>query len=140
MRNEPQFNLLPNNLQRSLATHMFQPFPASPLPLIPVPPRAKERLREALATIRFNHIVAAIVNGMSVHYLQKDVRYLTGEDPASTLATRHSFSEDAPRAAAWLKAQFEALGAECDLKHFAEGYAPNVIWLVLMISEVEGSF
>ncbi|KAH9887061.1 Zn-dependent exopeptidase [Cubamyces lactineus] len=105
----------------------YIPFTASPLPLIPVPPRAKERLREALATIRFNHIVAAIVNGISVHHLQKDVRYLTGEDPASTLATRHSFSEDAPRAAAWLKAQFEALGAECDLKHFAEGYAPNVI-------------
>ncbi|KAI0334163.1 Zn-dependent exopeptidase [Cubamyces sp. BRFM 1775] len=105
----------------------YTPFPASPLPLIPVPPRAKERLREALATIRFNHIVAAIVNGISVHHLQKDVRHLTGEDPASTLATRHSFSEDAPRAAAWLKAQFEALGAECELKHFQEGFAPNVI-------------
>ncbi|KAJ8474664.1 hypothetical protein ONZ51_g7073 [Trametes cubensis] len=105
----------------------YTPFPGSPLPLVPVPPRARERLRKALATIRFNHIVAAIVNGISVHHLQNDVRYLTGEDPASTLATRHSFSEDAPRAAAWLKTQFESLGAECELKPFEEGYAPNVI-------------
>ncbi|KAI0370927.1 Zn-dependent exopeptidase [Pilatotrama ljubarskyi] len=89
-------------------------FPASPLPLIPVPPRAKDRLRRALATIRYNHIVASIVNGISVHRLRAHV-------------TRHSFSEDAPRAAAWLKTQFEVSGALCELKPFQQGYAPNVI-------------
>ncbi|KAL1937905.1 hypothetical protein VTO73DRAFT_12655 [Trametes versicolor] len=102
-------------------------FPASPIPLVPVPPRAKERLREALAAIRFNHVVASIVNGISARRLVKDVRYLSGEDPASDLATRHSFSEDAPRAAAWLKSQFEATGASCELRSFMVGFAPNVI-------------
>ncbi|OSD03741.1 Zn-dependent exopeptidase [Trametes coccinea BRFM310] len=105
----------------------YTAFPSSPRPLIPVPRHAKERLRQALARIRFNHVVASIVNGISVHRLQEDVRYLTGEDPASELATRHSFSEDAPRAAAWLKSRFEETGASCDLHYFREGFAPNVI-------------
>ncbi|KAH9856280.1 Zn-dependent exopeptidase [Lenzites betulinus] len=102
-------------------------FPALPTSIIPVPPAAKERLRETLTALRFDHVVASIVNGISMHRLVKDVRYLTGEDPASDIATRHSFSEDAHRAAAWLKTQFEQTGASCELHHFEEGYAPNVI-------------
>lgn len=109
----------------------YAAFPASPRPLIPVPPRAKDRLREALAAIRFDHVVASIVNGISRHHLVQDVRYLTGEDPDSDIVTRHSFSEDAPRAAAWLKARFEETGAACELHYFQEGFAPNVIWCVV---------
>ncbi|KAI9068828.1 Zn-dependent exopeptidase [Trametes sanguinea] len=105
----------------------YTAFPSSPQPLVPVPRHAKERLSQALAELRFNHVVASIANGISVHRLQEDVRYLTGEDPTSELATRHSFSEDATRAAAWLKARFEETGASCELHHFREGFAPNVI-------------
>ncbi|KAI0651356.1 Zn-dependent exopeptidase [Trametes meyenii] len=109
------------------ARWQYTAFPASPLPLVPVPPSAKNRLRAALATLRFDHIVASIVNGISLPHLRKDVRYLSGEDPASALSTRHSFSEDAPRAAEWLKARFEEAGASCELRRFQEGFAPNVI-------------
>ncbi|KAI0632797.1 Zn-dependent exopeptidase [Trametes polyzona] len=102
-------------------------FPASPLPLVPIPPHARKRLRDALAEIRFDHVVASIVNGISVHHLEQDIRYLTGEDDSSDIRTRHSFSADAPRAAEWLKSQFEETGARCELKHFQDGFAPNVI-------------
>ncbi|KAI0830101.1 Zn-dependent exopeptidase [Trametes gibbosa] len=102
-------------------------FPAIPRSIIPVPPEAKLRLREALTTIRFDPAVASVVNGISAGRLVEDVRHLTGEDPASDLATRHSFSEDAHRAAAWLKTQLEQTGASCALRHFEQGYSPNVI-------------
>ncbi|KAI0668922.1 Zn-dependent exopeptidase [Trametes maxima] len=105
----------------------YTAFSASPLLLVPVPPEARDRLRAALTALRFDHVVASIVNGISLHHLQKDVRYLSGEDPASALVTRHSFSEDAPRAAEWLKARFEEAGASCELRDFQEGFAPNVI-------------
>ena len=80
-------------LEANLPQHWtYSTFPSSPLPLVPVPPQAKDRLRAILKTIRFDHLVASIVNGISVNWLQKDVRYLTGEDPASDILTRHSFS------------------------------------------------
>ncbi|RDX44966.1 Zn-dependent exopeptidase [Lentinus brumalis] len=102
-------------------------FPTSPLPLIPVPRPSKERLRKVLPSIRYNHVVAAIVNGISVYHLKKDIQYLTGEDPSSDILSRHSFSEGAIRAAKWLKTRFEESGANCTLEHFQEGFAPNVI-------------
>ncbi|CDO75055.1 hypothetical protein BN946_scf184757.g10 [Trametes cinnabarina] len=116
------------DLDRSLPPYwQYMTFPGSPVPLIPVPRHAKERLRQALADIRFNHVAASIVNGISVHRLRRDVQYLTGEDPASKLETRHSFSEDASRAAEWLKARFRETGASCELQYYREGFAPNVI-------------
>ncbi|KAI8972536.1 Zn-dependent exopeptidase [Trametes punicea] len=102
-------------------------FPDSPVPLIPIPRHAKQRLKDALAKIRYNHVIASVVNGISLSRLRRDVRYLSGEDPTSELVTRHSFSEDAPRAAAWVKSRFEETGAACELKYFQEGFAPNVI-------------
>ncbi len=105
-------------------------FPTSPLPLIPVPRPSKERLRKVLPSIRYNHVVAAIVNGISVYHLKKDIQYLTGEDPSSDILSRHSFSEGAIRAAKWLQTRFEESGANCTLEHFQEGFAPNVIWCV----------
>ncbi len=114
-------------------------FPTSPLPLIPVPRQAKERLREVLPTIRYNHVVAAIVNGISVYHLKKDIQYLTGEDPSSDILSRHSFSEGAMRAAKWLQTRFEESGANCTLEHFQEGFAPNVIWCVVSFNCIHRS-
>ncbi|RPD60846.1 Zn-dependent exopeptidase [Lentinus tigrinus ALCF2SS1-6] len=105
----------------------FSVFPTSPLPLIPVSRRVRERLRDLLPTIRYNHVIAALVNGISVYHLREDIQYLTGEDPSSDILSRHSFSEGAIRAAEWLKVRLEESGASCALEHFQEGFSPNVI-------------
>ncbi|TBU22152.1 Zn-dependent exopeptidase [Dichomitus squalens] len=105
----------------------YSVFPEAPIPLYPVPEEAKQRLREALSTIKFNHVVASIVNGISVYSLRRDIRYLTGEDALSNIVSRHSFSEGVLRAAEWLKEQIEETGASCVLEAFQVGFAPNVI-------------
>ncbi len=57
-----------------------------------------------------------------------DIRFLTGEDGKSGIVSRHSFASGSRTAAAWLKDRFEDTGAECELKPFLSGFAPNVIW------------
>ena len=106
------------------------PLPTSPVPFIPVPSKAVDRVKEILDDLKFDPTVASIVSNISVPQLRSDVRYLTGEHPQSEIVSRHSFSKGVLIAADWLKANFEAHGASCALKPFLSGFAPNVIWCV----------
>ena len=117
----------------SLDLHLPRAWKASPLPtepvsFIPVPPKAVDRVKDILTGIKFDPDVAAIVNNISIEQLRADVRYLTGESPSSEIVSRHSFSQGVHIAAKWLKNNFEAHGATCELENFLSGFAPNVIW------------
>ncbi|KII84088.1 hypothetical protein PLICRDRAFT_95456 [Plicaturopsis crispa FD-325 SS-3] len=101
--------------------------PTSPVPFLPVPAPAVDRVKELLQTFKFDPVVASIVNNISVSQMRKDIRWLTGEDGVSGIVSRHSFSEGSRTAAAWLKDQFEETGAACELKPFLIGFAPNVV-------------
>ena len=106
------------------------PLPPAPVPLIPVPSEAVKRVKDILHGLKFDPVVASIVSNISIPQLRADVRYLTGESPQSEIVSRHSFSKGVLIAADWLKANFEAHGATCTLKHFLSGFAPNVVWYV----------
>ncbi|EJF59118.1 Zn-dependent exopeptidase [Dichomitus squalens LYAD-421 SS1] len=105
------------------------PLPSSPVPFIPVPSEAVERVKKILHGLKFDPVVASIVSNISVPQLRADVRYLSGESPQSEIVSRHSFSKGVLIAADWLKANFEAHGASCTLKPFLSGFAPNVVCL-----------
>ena len=106
------------------------PLPPAPVPLVPVPSEAVKRVKDILHGLKFDPVVASIVSNISIPQLRADVRYLTGESPQSEIVSRHSFSKGVLIAADWLKANFEAHGATCTLKHFLSGFAPNVVWYV----------
>ncbi|KAI6145900.1 Zn-dependent exopeptidase [Pisolithus tinctorius] len=103
------------------------PIPALPVSYLPVPDAAIERVRDLLVSLRFDALVAGIVNGISVEQMRKDIRYLTNEDGTSGIASRHSFHHGSRVAGEWLKTQFEDAGAKCRFMSFLEGFAPNVI-------------
>ncbi|KAI0772469.1 Zn-dependent exopeptidase [Trametes elegans] len=103
------------------------PLPSTPVSFIPVPPKAVDRVKDILDNLKFDPVVASLVNNISVPQLRADVRYLTGEDPRSEIVSRHSFSKGVLIAADWLKENFESLGASCELKPFLAGFAPNVV-------------
>ncbi|KAI6038939.1 hypothetical protein EDC04DRAFT_2603597 [Pisolithus marmoratus] len=103
------------------------PIPASPVSYLPVPDTAIERVRDILVSLRFDALVAGIVNGISVDHMQKDIRYLTNEDGTSGIASRHSFHHGSRIAAKWLEKQFEDASAACRFMLFLEGFAPNII-------------
>jgi len=102
-----------------------------PYPFPSVPDHAKARVRDILNSLRFNPEVAKIVSNISIPQARNDVRFLTGEDLKSGIQSRHSFSQGSRIAAEWLKVRFEETGAECELRPFLLGFAPNVIWYVL---------
>lgn len=102
-----------------------------PFPSLPVPEPAIERVRDILSTLRFNPDVAKIVCNISLPQARNDIRFLTGEDGKSGIESRSSFSSGALVAAEWLRVRFEETGAECELRPFLPGFAPNVIWYVI---------
>lgn len=99
-------------------------------PYVPVPPSTVDYVKGLLSSLKFDPVVASIVNSISVPGMKRDIRYLTGEDEESPIVSRHSFAVGSRIAAAWLKDRFEEMGATCELKHFRVGFAPNVIWYV----------
>jgi len=101
--------------------------PEEPMPFVPVPPAAIERVQRLLDTVKYDSVIESVVDSVSISQMKKDIRWLTGEDPKSPLVSRHSFSEGARTAAHWLKDRFEETGASCDLKPFRLGFSPNVI-------------
>nr|VWP01869.1 Structural maintenance of chromosomes protein [Ganoderma boninense] len=105
----------------------YSVFPKAPIPLYPVPKAAKEKLRAVLPGIKFDPVIASVVNGISVSQLRDDIRHLTGEAPSSDIDTRHTLSAGALRAAEWLRERIEETGALCEFRHFQEGWAPNVV-------------
>jgi len=104
--------------------------PATPVSYQPVPPSASKRVREILSNLKFDPVVASVVNNISIPQIKKDIRFLTDEDKVSGIVSRHSFSDGAITAANWLKARIEETGAKCHLSPFLIGFAPNVIWFV----------
>ncbi|KAJ8086996.1 hypothetical protein PM082_005821 [Marasmius tenuissimus] len=105
----------------------YTPLPSSPVNYLPVPPTAVERVSRVLAKLKFDPIVARLVNGISAYQMRNDIRFLTGEDGQSGIVSRHSFAAGSRTAARWLKDRFEETGATCQLKDFLEGFAPNVV-------------
>lgn len=104
--------------------------PATPVSYQPVPLSASKRVNEILSILKFDPVIASVVNNISIPQIKKDIRFLTGEDKASGILSRHSFSTGALKAANWLKAGIEETGAKCRLSPFLYGFAPNVIWFV----------
>ncbi|PPQ70447.1 hypothetical protein CVT26_013941 [Gymnopilus dilepis] len=101
--------------------------PSSPVDFVPVPSYAVEPVKRLLKKLKFDPVVASVVNNISVPQIKNDIRFLTGEDEKSGIISRHSFSEGALTAAHWLKDRVEETGATCRLARFLPGFAPNVI-------------
>jgi hypothetical protein len=106
--------------------------PSKPRPFLPVPEPAIARVRDVLSSLRFNPEVAKIISNISLPQLRNDIRFLTGEYGKSGIESRHSFSTGAGVAAEWLRVRFEEAGADCELRPFLVGFAPNVIWYVVI--------
>lgn len=102
--------------------------PTTPVDYAPVRDTAIESVKELLANLKFDPVIASVVNNISIPQIKNDIRFLTGEDQKSGIVSRHSFSEGALTAAQWLKDRVEDTGATCKLAPFLIGFAPNVIW------------
>ncbi|KAI0072175.1 Zn-dependent exopeptidase [Panus rudis PR-1116 ss-1] len=116
------------NVESIMHRHFkYRPVPSSPIPLIPVPSSSIDRVRDILQKVKFDPVVASLVNNISVPQMQRDIRYLTGEDEKSPIISRHSFSDGILVAADYIKDIIEMTGASCELKKFIPGFGPNVI-------------
>ncbi len=102
--------------------------PTTPVEYIPVPSYAAQRIQDVAWSVKFDPVVASVVNSLSVTQMKNDIRFLTGEDGKSGIVSRHSFAEGSRTAASWIKERIEDTGAICELKPFLSGYAPNVVW------------
>ena len=102
--------------------------PSSPTSYQPVPPSALKPVEDVLSRLRFDPVIASLVDSLSITQMKNDIRFLTGEDGRSGIVSRHSFSPGALTAVSWLKQRFEETGAACGLQHFLHGFAPNVVW------------
>ena len=118
-------------IDESLLPHQrVYTIPYPPTPLIPVPKKDVARVQTLLDGLKYNHTIARLVNVLNVAQMNLDITWLTGEARASTLESRHSFHPDTLKAASWIKNRIEATGAGCELRSFAPGFAPNIIWCV----------
>lgn len=106
----------------------YTPIPQEPVPYVPISSSATARVKALAASVKFDPVIASIVGNISIPQMRQDVRYLTGEDPASGIVSRHAFSSGALQAADWLQEQFEGTGASCEQKPFRTGFSPNVVW------------
>lgn len=102
--------------------------PMRPIQHATVPPESIQAVGNIFHQLKFDPVVASIVNNISIPQIKKDIRFLTGEDKLSGITSRHSFSLGALTAAHWLKDNMEGTGATCRLMFFRVGFAPNVIW------------
>ncbi|KAH8101292.1 hypothetical protein BXZ70DRAFT_935491 [Cristinia sonorae] len=114
-------SLLPSNWRGSLILD------AAASRMIPVPSSAVERVLDISTKVKFDPVIAALVNNISVPQMTNDIRFLTGEDGKSGIVSRHSFSSGIVVAAKWAKKRFEETGASCELVPFLTGFGPNVI-------------
>lgn len=86
-----------------------------------------DELRREISKISYNPRVDYLISSLKIDEVLYDVQVLTGRHPHSSWLTRHSFSEGILRAGQWLKAQFEQIGAQCQVHHYQSGLAPNLI-------------
>jgi hypothetical protein len=121
-------HLLPHIDKALPPSYKAYALPKSPVPIWRVSDEAKKRIRRWTDSVEYDDGIGWIVEGISIADLREDVRYLTGEDPDSPILSRSSFSEGGLLAAEWILEQIGETGAECELKRFLVGFAPNVIW------------
>ncbi|KAF8165593.1 hypothetical protein B0H34DRAFT_793964 [Crassisporium funariophilum] len=101
--------------------------PTSPVVHHPILASAIDPVNRVLSSLKFDPVIASVVNNISLPQMKNDIRFLTGEDGKSGIVSRHSFSIGALTAANWLKDRIEDTGANCRLMPFLVGFAPNVI-------------
>jgi hypothetical protein len=109
----------------------FKPYvlPSSPTSgIVPVPSEDVKRVQSLLTHLKHDAIIDEIVQNISVSQMKKDIAWLTGEDERSGIQSRHSFSKGARVAAKWISDRMEETGAQCDLRPFLYGFAPNILW------------
>lgn len=123
-------HLLPHFSKALPPSYKAYALPKLPLPFRRVPDEVKGRIRHWTHSMEYDDEISWVVGGLSISQLREDVRYLTGEDSNSPILSRNSFSEGGRLAAEWIFEQIEETGAECELKRFLPGFAPNVIWSV----------
>ena len=121
-------DLLPHIDKALPPSYKAYAFPNLPIPHRPVPEDAKERIVRWTDSIEHDPEIALITGDISTPELRDDIRYLTGENPESPILSRSSFSDGARLAAEWILEEIEETGAECELKSFLPGFAPNVVW------------
>ena len=121
-------HLLPHIDKALPPSYKAYALPKIPLPIRRVPDEAKERIRSWTDLVGYDDDIGWIVGGLSIAELREDVRYLTGENPNSPILSRSSFSKGGLLAAEWILEQIEETGADCELKQFLVGFAPNVVW------------
>ena len=121
-------HLLPHVDKALPSSYKAYALPKLPLPTYPVPEEAKERIARWADSVEHDPEITLIIEGLSVPEMREDIRYLTGENPESPILSRSSFSEGARLAAEWILEEIEETGAECELKPFLPGFAPNVVW------------
>jgi len=121
-------HLLPHVDKALPPSYKAYALPRLPLPFRPVPEEAKERIVRWTDSVQHDPEIALFIEGLSISELGGDIRYLTGENPKSPILSRSSFSEGARLAAEWILEEIEETGAECELKSFLPGFAPNVVW------------
>ncbi|KDR84014.1 hypothetical protein GALMADRAFT_236597 [Galerina marginata CBS 339.88] len=113
--------------------------PTTPSVFIPVPASAVEPVKQILSNLKFDPVIASVVNNISIPQIKNDIRFLTGEDEKSGIISRHSFATGAQVAAKWLKERVEDTGATCRLVPFLPGFAPNVICRYSAIEETNAT-
>ena len=78
--------------------------------------------------LKYDDTIANIVQNISLPQMKNDITWLTGENEDSKILSRHSFSKGARIAASWISDRMEDTGAQCELRPFLTGFAPNIIW------------
>ena len=109
----------------------FKPYvlPNSPREgILPVPSEDVKRVQTILTHLKHDATIDNIVQNISVSRMKKDIAWLTGEDERSGIESRHSFSKGARVAAKWISDRMEETGAQCELRPFLYGFAPNILW------------
>jgi len=86
-----------------------------------------KHLAKVASSLTYRQNVADLIGQVSQNYLQDYVRFLTGEDAASPLLSRNSFSEGGVVAGVWAAAVFERDGFKIQRTVFNDLYCPNVI-------------
>ncbi|GAA6018157.1 hypothetical protein JCM10207_006096 [Rhodosporidiobolus poonsookiae] len=98
-----------------------------------VPQKAVDRVKDHLDGLRFSPAISRVLAGLdeklSRQRMEDDVRTLSGEDQRGLReeekwVSRHSMSEGAPKAAAWLGEKMRAYSFHCTSHSYLPNFAP----------------
>ena len=125
-----RYNAASLNIDKHLPP-FFKPYVLPDAPtssVIPVPDDSVKRVQSLLSHLKYDDTIANIVQNISLPQMKNDITWLTGENEDSKILSRHSFSKGARIAASWISDRMEDTGAQCELRPFLTGFAPNIIW------------